>query len=165
MLIFIGLFSAVVAQLLAISIQELQPNSQDTSAYYLAHIYQQISQSNGSRISIPSTLSDPTVPFTPPTSAIWVNCLWLSSLVMSFICALLAMLLQQWTRHYLRLAYPRYNPTTKHVFARFIQKGSRGHGYNGWSMRYQPYSICPSSSSLLAFLCSRPVSILPSSRL
>lgn len=38
-----GLFSATVATLLSISIQYLQPNSQDTSAFYLANIYQLLS--------------------------------------------------------------------------------------------------------------------------
>ncbi|KAH9983055.1 hypothetical protein BJV74DRAFT_54400 [Russula compacta] len=123
MLIFIGLFSAVVAQLLAMSIPELQPNSQDTSAYYLAHIYQQISQSNGSQVSIPSTLSDPTAPFTPPTSAIWINLFWFLSLVMSFTCALMAMLIQQWARRYLRVAYPRHSPLKRARIRAFYAEG------------------------------------------
>ncbi|KAH9995511.1 hypothetical protein BJV77DRAFT_1066231 [Russula vinacea] len=34
-LIFTGLFSAAVAALLAVTVQDLRPNSQDTSAFYL----------------------------------------------------------------------------------------------------------------------------------
>jgi len=79
MLTFTGLFSAAVAALLAVSIPDIRPNSQDTSAFYLAHIYQQSStQPNGSQPSIPSTLSDPTLPFSPPTSSVWVNGLLVS---------------------------------------------------------------------------------------
>ncbi|KAI0299130.1 hypothetical protein B0F90DRAFT_634541 [Multifurca ochricompacta] len=37
-LIFTGLFSAGVAALLAVSIQDIRPNSQDTSAFYLQSI-------------------------------------------------------------------------------------------------------------------------------
>ncbi|KAN0126401.1 hypothetical protein V8E52_000041, partial [Russula decolorans] len=111
MLTFTGLFSAAVAALLAVSIPDIRPNSQDTSAFYLAHIYQQSStQQNGSQPSIPSTLSDPTLPFSPPTSSVWVNGLWFLSLVVSLSCALLATLLLQWARRYERVAYPPYRP-------------------------------------------------------
>jgi len=47
------LFSAAVAGLLAVSVLDLRPNSQDTSASYLAKIYQ--------------VLADPSVTI-PPTS-------------------------------------------------------------------------------------------------
>ncbi|KAF8463957.1 hypothetical protein DFH94DRAFT_640303, partial [Russula ochroleuca] len=111
MLIFTGLFSAAVAALLAVTVQNIQQNPQDTSAFYLAHIYQELStQPNGSQASIPSSLSNPIEPYTPPTSGVWVNGLWFMSLVISLTCALLATLLQQWARRYLRVAYPRYNP-------------------------------------------------------
>ncbi|KAH9987817.1 hypothetical protein BJV77DRAFT_1161235 [Russula vinacea] len=38
-LIFTGLFSAAVAALLALTVPDLRPNSQDTSAFYLGNIY------------------------------------------------------------------------------------------------------------------------------
>jgi hypothetical protein len=94
-----------------VTVQNIQQNPQDTSAFYLAHIYQELStQPNGSQASIPSSLSNPIEPYTPPTSGVWVNGLWFMSLVISLTCALLATLLQQWARRYLRVAYPRYNP-------------------------------------------------------
>ncbi|KAI0262517.1 hypothetical protein BC834DRAFT_828784, partial [Gloeopeniophorella convolvens] len=109
-LVFTGLFSATVATFLGISLQSLQQNSQDTSAFYLAHLYQlnAAGAANGTPPSLPSTLSDPTT-FSVPASAIWVNVLWFISLVMSLTCALLATLLQQWARRYLRLTRPRYS--------------------------------------------------------
>ncbi|KAH9976507.1 hypothetical protein BJV77DRAFT_601729 [Russula vinacea] len=124
MLVFTGLFSAAVAALLALSVPNIQPNSQDTSSFYLAHIYQQLStQPNGSQVPIPSSLSDPTQPFTPPTLGIWVNGLWFMSLVMSLTCALLATLLQQWARRYQRVAYPRYNPHKRARIRAFYKHG------------------------------------------
>jgi hypothetical protein len=45
-------------------------------------------------------------PFSPPTYAIWVNSLWISSLAISITSALLATLIQQWTRRYVRLTRP-----------------------------------------------------------
>ena len=96
----------MVAALLAVSVSNVQQNPQATTNFYLAHIYQQL---NGSQLSIPPGLSNPTEPFAPPTAEIWVNGLWFLSLVISLTCALLATLLQQWARRYLRVAYPRYN--------------------------------------------------------
>ncbi|KAI0260829.1 hypothetical protein BC834DRAFT_973124 [Gloeopeniophorella convolvens] len=106
-LVFTGLFSATVATFLGISLQSLTQNSQDTSAFYLARIYQSSAADSGNTsASIPlPPLPDPSS-FSPSTSAIWVNVLWLLSLVISLTCALLATLLQQWARRYLRLARP-----------------------------------------------------------
>ena len=70
---------------------------------------------NGSQPPFPSGFSNPIATFTPPTSAIWINGLWFSSLVISLTCALLSTLLQQWARRYQRVAYP---PCTPHKRAR-----------------------------------------------
>ncbi|KAH9952773.1 hypothetical protein BGW80DRAFT_578662 [Lactifluus volemus] len=104
-LIFTGLFSAAVAALLAVSIQDLRPNPQDTAAFYLANIYQLLADPN---ISLASTLFTPATPppFSPPRYAIWVNSLWFLSLVISLTSALLATLLQQWARRYLTATQP-----------------------------------------------------------
>ncbi|KAI0259666.1 hypothetical protein BC834DRAFT_846622 [Gloeopeniophorella convolvens] len=104
-LVFTGLFSATVATFLVVSLQSLTQNSQDTSAFYLARLYQ-LSAANGPNGSVPiplPSLSDPSS-FSPSASAVWVNILWFLSLVISLTCALLATLLQQWARRYLRLA-------------------------------------------------------------
>ena len=119
-----GLFSATVATLLSISIQYLQPNCQDTSAFYLANIYQLLSNENGSHVVIlPPSLTNPTASFTAPASAVWVNSLWFSSLVISLTCALLATLLQQWARRYLRVTKPRYSPRKRARIRTFFAEG------------------------------------------
>src|SRR5712691_7359938 len=87
-----GLFSATVAALVAVSVQDLKPNSQDISAFYLANIYQILADSNGSQV-IPPTLPNLSIPFSPRTSAVWVNSLWFLSLVIGLTCALLTPLL------------------------------------------------------------------------
>ncbi|KAN0128550.1 hypothetical protein V8E53_013595 [Lactarius tabidus] len=102
-LIFTGLFSAAVATLISVTIQDVYPNSQDTANFYLANIYQLLADPNRSNFSLPS--SPPT--FSPPTYAVWVNSLWLLSLVISLTCALLATLLQQWARKYNTVTQPR----------------------------------------------------------
>src|SRR6266702_163119 len=114
-----GLFSAAVASLISVSIQDIRPNPQDTSNFYLANIYQTISDPNQSNISLPS--SPP--PFSPPTYAVWVNSLWFLSLVISLTCALLATLLQQWARRYLKVNQPRYSPHKRARIRAFFAEG------------------------------------------
>ncbi|KAH9972335.1 hypothetical protein BGW80DRAFT_1139832, partial [Lactifluus volemus] len=94
-LIFTGLFSAALAALLTVSVQDLKSNPQDTTAFYLANIYQLLADPN-----ISSILATPVQPpvFSPPKSAVLVNSLWFLSLVISLTSALLATMLQQWAR-------------------------------------------------------------------
>jgi len=106
-----------------VTIPDIRPNSQDTSAFYLATISQQLAQLNGTQISVPSSLSNPADSFTPPTWAVWVNALWFMSLVISITCAILATLLQQWACRYLRVAYPRYSPHKRARIRAFYRKG------------------------------------------
>ncbi|KAN0128545.1 hypothetical protein V8E53_013590 [Lactarius tabidus] len=100
--LFTGLFSAVVATFISMSIQDIQANPQVTSNFYLASIHQALTGSNLSNISLPP--SPP--PFTPPTYGIWINSLWFLSLVISMTCTVLANLLQQWARKYLKVIQP-----------------------------------------------------------
>jgi Family of unknown function (DUF6535) len=117
-----GLFSASVATFIGVSIQDLRPNSQDISAFYLANIYQVLADVNRSGIYVPPTPAVPP-PFSPSTSAIWVNCLWFLSLVMSLTCALLATLLQQWARRYLWVTQPRCSPHRRSRIRSFFTEG------------------------------------------
>jgi len=109
--------------MLSISIQDLRPNSQDTSAFYLANIYQLLSKEDGSQVVIPPSISNPAASFTAPASAVWVNSLWFSSLVIGLTCALLATLLQQWARRYLRVTSPRYSPRKRARIRTFFAEG------------------------------------------
>ncbi|KAI0261010.1 hypothetical protein BC834DRAFT_1035039 [Gloeopeniophorella convolvens] len=121
-LVFTGLFSASVVTFLGNTYQGLQLNSQDASAFYLSRIYQQSASDNGSQVSIPSTISDPTG-FTPSTTTVWVNALWFLSLVISLTCALLATMLQQWARHYLHVTRTRYQPYKRARIRSFYAEG------------------------------------------
>src|SRR6266851_807233 len=99
------LFSAVVAVLVAVSVQDLRPNPQDTSSFYLEKLYQLQADPNVPRPSTPSAVATPPT-FSPPRYAVWVNSLWFLSLVISLSCAMLATLLQQWSRRYLTITQP-----------------------------------------------------------
>ena len=61
----------------------------DISSFYLANIYQILANTNGSLVLIPSTLPDPSMPFSPPNSVVWVNSHWFLSLAISLTCALI----------------------------------------------------------------------------
>ena len=101
------------------SIQDVRPNSQDTSTFYLANIYQVLADPNRSNFSLPS--SPPA--FSPPTYAIWVNTLWFLSLVISLTCALLATLLQQWARAYNTITQPRLSAHMRVRIHAFFSEG------------------------------------------
>ncbi|KAI9433510.1 hypothetical protein H4582DRAFT_985075 [Lactarius indigo] len=121
-LIFTGLFSAAVATFISVSIQDIRPNPQNTSTFYLSYIYQLLADPNRSNISLPS--SPP--PFSPPTYAVWVNSLWFLSLVISISCALLAALLRRWARRYIKVSQPCFGADVRariHAyFARGVEK-------------------------------------------
>jgi hypothetical protein len=104
-----------------VSIQDIQENPQDTSNFYLANIYRAIADPNSS--NIPSAPPAPPPPFSPPNSAVWVNALWFLSLVISLTCALLATLLQQWARRYLKITQSRYSPHKRARIRGFFSEG------------------------------------------
>ena len=103
------------------SIQDIRQNPQDVSNFYLANIYQALSDPS---LSIPTT-SPP--PFSPPNYAVWVNALWFLSLVISLTCALLATLLQQWARRYLKVTQSRYAPHKRARIRAFLAEGVEKH--------------------------------------
>ncbi|KAN0118853.1 hypothetical protein V8E52_004625, partial [Russula decolorans] len=122
-LIFTGLFSAAVAALLAVSVQNLTPSSQDISAFHLGNIYELLADSNATRTSIRSPVTKPPS-FSPPRYAIWVNSLWFLSLVISLTCALLASSTQQWARRYLRVTQSAgYSPEKRARIRAFFANG------------------------------------------
>ena len=61
--------------------------------------------------------------FLPPTYAVWVNSLWFLSLSISLTCALLATLLQQWARRYIKMTRPRYSPHKRAHIRAFFAEG------------------------------------------
>jgi hypothetical protein len=101
-----------------VSIQDIQQNPQDISNFYLANTYQATINP-----SVSSSLPAAPSPFSPPTYAVWVNALWFLSLVISLTCALLATLLQQWARRYLKVTQTRYSPHKRARIRSFFAEG------------------------------------------
>ena len=103
------------------SVQDLRPTSQDTSAFYLANIYQVLADPGSSTAN--STANGPPE-FSPPRYAIWVNSLWVMSLVISLSCSLFATLLQQWARRYVEITQPaRCRPEKRARIREFFANG------------------------------------------
>ncbi|KAF8483780.1 hypothetical protein DFH94DRAFT_626240, partial [Russula ochroleuca] len=122
-LIFAGLFSAAVATFLSLSIPDLRPNSQDTSAFYLKNIYQHLADPTASAPSTPSTVAMPPT-FSPPQYAVTVNLLWVFSLCISLTCAIMATMFQQWARQYVRFTQLRRRSPRRRARIRALFAGS-----------------------------------------
>ena len=103
------------------SIQDIQQNPLDTSNFYLANIYQTLADPNEPNTSTSPPSAPP--PFSPPNHAVWVNALWFLSLIISLTCALLATLLRQWARRYLKITQSRYSPHKRARIRAFFAEG------------------------------------------
>jgi hypothetical protein len=109
--------------LLAVTIQDLKQNPQEITAFYLQNMYQlSAADSNVSQASFPSTLAEPP-PFSPHRYVVVVNSLWILSLVISLSTALLASLLQQWARRYVKLTQSPYSPPKRARLRAFFTHG------------------------------------------
>ena len=125
-----GLFSAVLTAFVVPKIQDLKVNPADQSAYYqnqTVYLLDRISQqltSSGNQISINSNPPSPYPTFHPLASDRRVNILWLISLVCSLSAALLATLVQQWVRAYMRVFQQSSNPLKTARIRQFLFEGA-----------------------------------------
>ena len=110
------MFSAVLTAFVVPKIQDLRADPAQQSVYYqnqslqiLAQISQQIA-SLGTQIPLNVTQPLPYPTFYPSASDRRVNVFWLMSLVFSLSASLLATVVQQWARSYLRVYQGPKNP-------------------------------------------------------
>ncbi|KZV96968.1 hypothetical protein EXIGLDRAFT_608612, partial [Exidia glandulosa HHB12029] len=97
LLIFAGLFSAVLTTLLIESYHQLQP---DYTEYIATALYTVLAQNTSSGV-IPRGIALPSPQtFTPSTTSVWVNGLWFTSLMISLSVSLLCILAKQWLKEY-----------------------------------------------------------------
>ena len=90
-----GLFSVIVAAFIIEFYKKLSPDSGEQTVDLLGQISKQLSNLPNGNLSITANQPSP-----PSASMIWVNAMWLISLVLSLTSALIATLLQQWARSY-----------------------------------------------------------------
>ncbi|KAK0457146.1 uncharacterized protein EV420DRAFT_542608 [Desarmillaria tabescens] len=103
LLVFAGLFSAVVTTFVTQTSQSLQVNySQVTASLLFELIDVTRAAANGSLVNnIPRSDLTPFSSFRPTTSDTWVNGLWFTSLSFSLATALFAVLTKQWIHQYI----------------------------------------------------------------
>ena len=111
-----GLYSAVLTAFVVLKIPDLKPNPADQSSFYQNQTVQMLDRISQQFASVdPRNSSNYTPPLPYPTFHISasdrrVNIFWLISLVCSLSAALLATLVQQWVRAYMRVFHQSSNP-------------------------------------------------------
>ncbi|TFK93341.1 hypothetical protein K466DRAFT_478823, partial [Polyporus arcularius HHB13444] len=101
LLVYAGLFSAVLTAFNVQSYQSLQPATTDSTVAMLQRISTQLDSFSVSNSFVNSTqqsqpLQDLTPSFRASSSAVWINTLWFSSLVCSLASASIALMVKQW---------------------------------------------------------------------
>ncbi|KAK0492129.1 hypothetical protein EDD18DRAFT_1258327, partial [Armillaria luteobubalina] len=130
LLVFAGLFLAVVTTFVAQTSQSLQVDYAAMSASLLYElVLVQCAIANGSSVNpiAPSPLN-PTIAFVLATSDVWVNGLWFTSLFLSLTTALVAVLVKQWLHHY--VALPSGTPCDRSLTCQF-----RYAGFQKWQVQ------------------------------
>ncbi|KAL1716063.1 hypothetical protein EV715DRAFT_206142 [Schizophyllum commune] len=104
LLVFAGLFSAVVTTFVAQSSQALSPDyAQITASLMYELVQMQRAATSGTPPDVPmSSLSFESG--TTQTTDLWVNGLWLTSLTFALLTALVSVLAKQWIQHYSSLS-------------------------------------------------------------
>ena len=137
------------------TVLDLLPNPQGTSAFDPENILQVWIDTNVSHAPVPPTVVKPP-PFFPSGCAIWVNALWFLSLVLSIDCALLVTLMQQWAQRYIRVTQqPGYSPHRRaRVLAFFFEGVGKVHVPWVSEMLRSTFhlSACPFFAGLLVLL-------------
>jgi len=102
LLIFAGLFSAVIATFVTQTTQSLQPDYTETTAALLAELIsiQRTSANGGNVTSIPTSPLNYTSTIRPDSQQVWLNGLWLVSLGLTLSTALVTGLIKQWLHGY-----------------------------------------------------------------
>ncbi|KAH9972930.1 hypothetical protein BGW80DRAFT_275275 [Lactifluus volemus] len=104
-----GLFSAVVAALLVLTVPDLKQDPLDRPTFYLENIYN-LQILADSKASLPSTPAQPSQ-FSAPKYAIWVNTLLFLSLCLNIFTAYLALWIRgPVSREFLDTKSPEFSP-------------------------------------------------------
>ncbi|KAH8977926.1 hypothetical protein EDB86DRAFT_2861363 [Lactarius hatsudake] len=120
-LVFTGLFSATVATFINMSYPGLQQDPNVITHSLLTQISQQLYNSTTSPAASPPTQS----PTSPSAPVIFINSVWFLSLVLSLTCALIATLLQQWTRKYRQIIQRNHAPHVRAHIREYFSRGAR----------------------------------------
>ncbi|SJL00658.1 uncharacterized protein ARMOST_03971 [Armillaria ostoyae] len=123
LLVFAGLFSAVVTTFVAQTSQSLQADYTEMSAnllFEMINIQRAIASGASLDTVAPSPLN-PNITFIASTTSVWVNGLWFTSLALSLTTALVSVLVKQWLHHY--MALPSGTPRERSLLQQFRYAG------------------------------------------
>ncbi|KAJ3475917.1 hypothetical protein NLI96_g11512 [Meripilus lineatus] len=126
LLVFAGLYSAILTAFVVEAYKLLQRDSSDASLQVLIQISQQLGSfavTPGFANATYVPLSLPSGPFIPARSSVWLNGLWFVALILSLATASLGMLVKQWLREYLNL--PDVKPEAQRRIQLFRVRGLR----------------------------------------
>uniref|UniRef100_A0A8H7XLN3 DUF6535 domain-containing protein n=1 Tax=Psilocybe cubensis TaxID=181762 RepID=A0A8H7XLN3_PSICU len=137
LLIFAGLFSAVVTTFIAKSYKNLQADPNDTIIALLSQIALQAERSlNSTAVRL-----EPENPFVPTQSSIRVNVFWFLSLVLSLATVVIGIVSLQWLRGH-QSYEPDLSPRTKYALFNM-----RADGLKAWHKEFQT-DLSPKSMSV-----------------
>ncbi|KDR71743.1 hypothetical protein GALMADRAFT_143541 [Galerina marginata CBS 339.88] len=119
LLIFAGLFSAVVTAFVVESYKSLRQDPNDAIVGLLSHIASRLDNLQLNETAAP--LSFPSSSFTPTPSSIRVNIFWFLSLILSLTTVLVGIVSLQWLREY--QSYPGLSPKDTHAIFRMRSEG------------------------------------------
>ncbi|KAG8810091.1 hypothetical protein FRC19_004787, partial [Serendipita sp. 401] len=130
LLVFAGLFSAVVTTFVAQTSQSLQPDYSQMSASLLTELVglQRALMNGSSPAQIPSSSQNITTNFVADSLDRWVNGLWFTSLSLSLSTALFSVLIKQWIQNYV-------STLTGDVRGRVRTRQFRYNGLEQWYIR------------------------------
>ncbi|KZV65223.1 hypothetical protein PENSPDRAFT_137431 [Peniophora sp. CONT] len=130
-LTFTGLFAATVAAFVIEGYKSLSRDAGDQTVVLLTQLLAATTNASSAQATTISSSDD----FHAPLSAVLANALWFISLVVALACALLATLVQQWSRDYVRdtklrdtLDEPIVSRALNHVY---IRMGVDRYGMDG----------------------------------
>ncbi|EIW57225.1 uncharacterized protein TRAVEDRAFT_86954, partial [Trametes versicolor FP-101664 SS1] len=103
LLVFAGLFSAIVTAFNIEAYHLLQDDPTQASMQVLLQISQQLAslQATGANATTQPPSFQTNTNFQPSSQSVRINALWFSSLVFSLFSALVAIIVKQWTREYM----------------------------------------------------------------
>ncbi|KAF9031979.1 hypothetical protein BDZ89DRAFT_602250 [Hymenopellis radicata] len=119
LLVFAGLFSAVVSTFVTQTSPNLQVDYNQVTAYIVYDMLrlQQVMMDGLPSSSVTSSGITPTSPVNASRTDAWVNVLWFTSLALSLTTALMAVLVKQWIHQY--MAVPSGTPCDRSRIRQF----------------------------------------------
>ncbi|PSR78468.1 hypothetical protein PHLCEN_2v7411 [Hermanssonia centrifuga] len=131
LLVFAGLFAAVLTPFLAETYQTLSEDPADTSVAIQRHMSVQLSSYvmiNGFLNSTVPAFPSDSPPFDPPPFALFINVLWFASLALAVVTASFGILVKQWLREYMAIE------TSRSVKSRLRVRQFREGGLKKWKV-------------------------------